>query len=72
MLRGLVDFKISPTGPIPLEEVEDAKYIVRRFCTGAMSYGSISLETHETLAIAMNRYLATVADFFAKCNNYNN
>lgn len=31
------------------------KYIVRRFCTGAMSYGSISLETHETLAIAMNR-----------------
>jgi glutamate synthase (NADPH/NADH) large chain/glutamate synthase (ferredoxin) len=41
--------------PIPLEEVEPAKEIVRRFCTGAMSLGSISREAHETLAIAMNR-----------------
>jgi glutamate synthase (NADPH/NADH) large chain/glutamate synthase (ferredoxin) len=41
--------------PIPLEEVEPAKEIVRRFCTGAMSLGSISRESHETLAIAMNR-----------------
>ena len=54
-LRGLL--KISPTsaGPIPLEEVEPASEIVRRFCTGAMSLGSISREAHETLAIAMNR-----------------
>jgi glutamate synthase domain-containing protein 2/glutamate synthase domain-containing protein 1/glutamate synthase domain-containing protein 3 len=43
------------TGPIPLEDVEPAKEIVRRFCTGAMSLGSISREAHETLAIAMNR-----------------
>ena len=42
-------------GPIPLEEVEPAKDIVKRFCTGAMSFGSISAEAHETLAIAMNR-----------------
>ncbi len=41
--------------PIPLDEVEPAAEIVKRFCTGAMSYGSISLEAHETLAIAMNR-----------------
>ena len=41
--------------PIPLEEVEPAKEIVKRFATGAMSYGSISKEAHETLAIAMNR-----------------
>ena len=41
--------------PIPLEEVEPAESIVRRFCTGAMSYGSISAEAHQTLAIAMNR-----------------
>ena len=57
-LRGLLTFK-SPAAcglaPIPIEEVEPAKDIVRRFCTGAMSFGSISKETHETLAIAMNR-----------------
>src|SRR5690242_14603789 len=41
--------------PIPLDEVEPAESIVRRFCTGAMSYGSISAEAHQTLAIAMNR-----------------
>jgi len=52
-LRGLLRFK--PTQSIPLEEVEPVSRIVRRFVTGAMSYGSISKEAHETLAIAMNR-----------------
>ncbi len=52
-LRGLLTFKEGT--PIPLDEVEPAKEIVKRFCTGAMSFGSISRETHETLAIAMNR-----------------
>jgi glutamate synthase (NADPH/NADH) large chain len=53
-LRGLLDFKFAPQ-PIPIEEVEPAKDIVKRFNTGAMSFGSISKEAHETLAIAMNR-----------------
>ncbi|MSV28838.1 MAG: glutamate synthase subunit alpha, partial [Bryobacterales bacterium] len=53
-LRGLFEFKKS-ANPVPLDEVEPAKDIVKRFCTGAMSYGSISKEAHETLAIAMNR-----------------
>ncbi|HEV8436745.1 MAG TPA: glutamate synthase large subunit [Methylomirabilota bacterium] len=53
-LRGLFDFKFVRT-PIPPEEVEPVASILRRFATGAMSYGSISLEAHETLAIAMNR-----------------
>ncbi|HEX6727019.1 MAG TPA: glutamate synthase large subunit [Nitrospira sp.] len=53
-LRGLLDFKFTPQ-PIPIEEVEPAKDIVKRFNTGAMSFGSISKEAHETLAIAMNR-----------------
>ncbi len=52
-LRGLLKFR-SRT-PIPLDEVEPAAEIVKRFSTGAMSYGSISAEAHETLAIAMNR-----------------
>ncbi len=52
-LRGLLKFK--PGTPIPLEEVEPTKNIVKRFVTGAMSLGSISREAHETLAIAMNR-----------------
>ena len=53
-LRGL--FEIRPAGPpVPLEEVESAKEIVKRFATGAMSLGSISTEAHSTLAIAMNR-----------------
>ena len=53
-LRGL--FEIKPAGkPVPLEEVESAKEIVKRFATGAMSLGSISTEAHTTLAIAMNR-----------------
>ncbi len=53
-LRGLLDFKFLPA-PIPLEDVEPAKDIVKRFTTGAMSFGAISKEAHETLAIAMNR-----------------
>jgi glutamate synthase (ferredoxin) len=53
-LRGLIDFKRAAT-PIPIEEVEPVESIVKRFSTGAMSYGSISQEAHETLAIAMNR-----------------
>ena len=53
-LRGLFDFRY-PANPIPLEEVEAVKSICRRFKTGAMSYGSISKEAHESLAIAMNR-----------------
>jgi glutamate synthase (NADPH/NADH) large chain len=53
-LRGLLEFDFDRE-PVPLEEVEEAAEIVRRFCTGAMSYGSISAEAHETLAIAMNR-----------------
>jgi glutamate synthase (ferredoxin) len=53
-LRGL--FRLKPAGPkVPLEEVEPVESIVRRFATGAMSYGSISQEAHETLAVAMNR-----------------
>ncbi len=53
-LRGLLDFKFAEK-PIPLEEVEPVEAIVKRFKTGAMSYGSISKEAHEALAIAMNR-----------------
>ncbi|WP_396267176.1 glutamate synthase-related protein [Ideonella sp.] len=54
-LRGLFEFKIDPSKAIPLEEVESAKEIVKRFATGAMSLGSISTEAHSTLALAMNR-----------------
>src|SRR5579872_7102931 len=53
-LRGLMKLRRSDK-PVPLEEVEPAKEIVKRFATGAMSFGSISKEAHETLAIAMNR-----------------
>src|SRR5215813_3885787 len=53
-LRGLIELKPAAT-PIPLDEVESAASILKRFATGAMSYGSISQEAHETLAIAMNR-----------------
>ena len=53
-LRGLLDFKFLET-PLSLDEVESVDSIVKRFKTGAMSYGSISQEAHETLAIAMNR-----------------
>ncbi|WP_404347893.1 glutamate synthase large subunit [Phycicoccus jejuensis] len=55
-LRGLFELGgASPREPVPLEEVEPVESIVRRFSTGAMSYGSISKEAHETLAVAMNR-----------------
>ncbi|VAW51537.1 Glutamate synthase [NADPH] large chain, partial [hydrothermal vent metagenome] len=55
-LRGLLKFKDGANGgAIPLDEVESAKEIVKRFVTGAMSFGSISAESHEALAIAMNR-----------------
>ncbi len=55
-LRGLFELGgAQPRDPVPLEEVEPVADIVRRFSTGAMSYGSISLEAHQTLAIAMNR-----------------
>ena len=54
-LRGLFEFKIDPAKAIPLEQVESAKEIVKRFATGAMSLGSISTEAHATLAVAMNR-----------------
>jgi len=55
-LRGLLDLKPGVAGPaVSLDEVEPASEIVKRFCTGAMSFGSISAESHESLAIAMNR-----------------
>ncbi len=54
-LRGLFEFKLDPSKAIPLDEVEPAAEIVKRFATGAMSLGSISTEAHSTLAIAMNR-----------------
>ncbi len=55
-LRGLMSFRDNVNGgPVSIDEVEPAKEIVKRFCTGAMSFGSISAEAHETLAIAMNR-----------------
>jgi len=54
-LRGLFQFREGKRQPIPLDEVEPVSEIVKRFSTGAMSYGSISAEAHETLAIAMNR-----------------
>jgi len=53
-LRGLIDFKFPENGGIPIDEVESVDSIVKRFKTGAMSYGSISQEAHETMAIAMN------------------
>jgi glutamate synthase (NADPH/NADH) large chain len=55
-LRGLLELKPGVAGkPVPLDEVEPASEIVKRFCTGAMSFGSLSAEAHETLAVAMNR-----------------
>lgn len=53
-LRGQLQL-VTTNKPVPIEEVEPATEIVRRFATGAMSFGSISLEAHQTLAIAMNR-----------------
>ncbi|UCZ91112.1 glutamate synthase large subunit [Gordonia sp. WA4-43] len=54
-LRGLFDFDLDAREPIPLDEVEPVEDIMKRFNTGAMSYGSISAEAHETIAMAMNR-----------------
>ena len=54
-LRGLMEFKVDPARAVPLDEVEPVEEIVKRFKTGAMSYGSISKEAHEALASAMNR-----------------
>ncbi|WP_350245474.1 glutamate synthase-related protein [Deinococcus sonorensis] len=54
-LRGLFEFRLDPAQAIPVEEVEPASEIVKRFATGAMSLGSISTEAHTTLAVAMNR-----------------
>ncbi|WP_224960973.1 glutamate synthase large subunit [Geomonas subterranea] len=54
-LRGLLDFNTDIRIPVPIEEVESVEDIMKRFKTGAMSYGSISQEAHEALAIAMNR-----------------
>ena len=54
-LRGLFEFRLDPAKAIPVDEVEPAVEIVKRFATGAMSLGSISTEAHSTLAIAMNR-----------------
>jgi glutamate synthase (NADPH/NADH) large chain len=54
-LRGLFEFRFDKAQPIPVEEVEPAKEIVKRFASGAMSLGSISSEAHTTLAVAMNR-----------------
>jgi glutamate synthase (NADPH/NADH) large chain len=54
-LRGLLDFNIEPRESVPLQEVEPVAEIVKRFATGSMSFGALSLETHETLAVAMNR-----------------
>ena len=54
-LRGLLELQARAATPIPIDEVEPVEAIVKRFATGAMSYGSISQEAHETLAIAMNR-----------------
>ena len=54
-LRGLFQFKEGVRQPIPIDQVEPVSEILKRFATGAMSYGSISQEAHETLAIAMNR-----------------
>ncbi|KAG5417631.1 GLT1 [Candida metapsilosis] len=54
-LRGLLDFDFESSTPVPIDQVEPWTEIVRRFFTGAMSYGSISMESHSTLAVAMNR-----------------
>ncbi|MCW2540062.1 MAG: hypothetical protein JWN95_1787 [Frankiales bacterium] len=54
-VRGLFELKTGLRAPVPIDEVEPVSEIVRRFATGAMSYGSISAEAHQTLAIAMNR-----------------
>ncbi len=60
VIRGLLDFAVpgsvpeSPAAPVPIDEVESVESLMKRFTTGAMSFGSISRETHETIAVAMN------------------
>ncbi len=54
-IRGMLDFNYDVCNPVPLDEVEPVEAIVKRFRTGAMSYGSISQEAHECMAVAMNR-----------------
>jgi glutamate synthase (NADPH/NADH) large chain len=54
VIRGLLDFRHPETPPVPLEEVESLEAVMKRFTTGAMSFGSISKEAHETIAAAMN------------------
>src|SRR4029079_7126520 len=54
-LRALFEFRTAACTPVPIDEVQPAKELVKRFATGAMSLGSISTEAHTTLAIAMNR-----------------
>jgi glutamate synthase (NADPH/NADH) len=54
-LRGLLDFKFEEVSPVPIDQVEPWTSIVKRFVTGAMSYGSISIESHSALALAMNK-----------------
>ena len=53
-MRGLLTFRTGVRPAVPIDEVQPVSEIVKRFSTGAMSYGSISAEAHETLAIAMN------------------
>lgn len=63
MLRGRLELRTLDQ-PIPLEEVEPAAEIVKRFATGAMSFGSISLESHQTLAMAMNKVRIYFVEYF--------
>jgi glutamate synthase domain-containing protein 2 len=58
-LRGLFEFKFDQCAPVPIEEVEPGKEIVKRFATSAMSLGSLSTKAHTNLAIAMNRTAAS-------------
>lgn len=61
MLRGRLDLR-KQDQLLPLDEVEPASEIVKRFATGAMSFGSISLEAHQTLAMAMNKVCRSIPD----------
>ncbi|MFZ6044145.1 glutamate synthase-related protein, partial [Vibrio natriegens] len=54
-LRSQLEFVKNPAGAVPLDDVEPVEHILKRFATGAMSFGSISYEAHSTLAVAMNR-----------------
>lgn len=72
MLRGRLELRTLDE-PLPLSEIEPASEIVKRFATGAMSFGSISLESHQTLAIAMNKVLVQVYGsviLYQRCQSY--